>query len=470
MLCESGDESATRTGTNRSKDAGAADRRPTRSAKTAHRVGAVIFLRYAQLNERRARADQITHEQYESSIIQSPLIKLITTTIALLVLLSVTSLLRAMATEQFGPDRPGQVTIPQSGWPCRIEQALRDPSRVYSVWVNGDESFYFDSTPEKINKLLNLYSKARLRDHEVKLEIGKPATVSLMDKRSFNYNLKISMIGGIALYTNREDDTNNGRTLEPSLTLYLDANRVLPTQLKLPENVVVTGNAELPGLNNRRMLPKRRAYYGRIQFDNGDTSNGIDQGVSTRIVYWEKDDTDGIEVAESNRDGIFRVILSDSEIAAIKHGDAWLTVSAGNFLAKMRKDARQFPATMLNDDKAKVQPLKISAPEYYYGRILFEDGTPAVLKHVPWAGAKISLAFPYVGPAELDEQGYFQICLEPDQFDELLKRGASKNVYIPDEEQGRSTAREEFPARLLSQDKAKAGKIEIPKPVYAPQR
>ena len=40
-----------------------------------------------------------------------------------------------------------------------------------------------------------------------------------------------------------------------------------------------------------------------------------------------------------------------------------------------------------------------------------------------------------------------------------------KNIYIPDYlEQGRSTARVAFPASLLSQDKAKAGVVKIPRP------
>src|SRR5690242_1671153 len=89
---------------------------------------------------------------------------------AALALLTLCQYTHGMAGEQLGPDKWDQPTIAQPGWPKGIDELLRHRSRVYSIWVNGNEEFYFKATPTQINELLEKFGKARLRDHEVKLE------------------------------------------------------------------------------------------------------------------------------------------------------------------------------------------------------------------------------------------------------------------------------------------------------------
>jgi hypothetical protein len=73
--------------------------------------------------------------------------------------------------------------------------------------------------------------------------------------------------------------------------------------------------------------------------------------------------------------------------------------------------------------------------------------------------------FPYSGPGDFDSQGYFKISLTKEQYQELIARKVRSNIYIPDlVERGRSTAKFAYPPNLLSQDKAKAGVVKIPRP------
>ncbi len=342
---------------------------------------------------------------------------------------------------------------------------LRHPSRVYSVWVNGNEDYYFNATPDQINEILDLYSKARLRDHEVKIETGKQTVSEIIGQRKADYNVKMQVLSGIALFM----DTNNDRansTLEPNLTIYMDEQGTLLKQLKFPENVIVTSTVKIGDLKAKRALPARKSLFGKVQFDDGDASNGMDRGVSTRITFWEKDQPDGIEIAQVGRDGVFRVVLSEDELAQIKKGDAWLTTTTGNFRSVAKKDGSKFPLDALTAEREKAPAQKIPAPKYYYGRILFDDGKPAILDPKPWEGAEIFLSFSYAGNMHLDKDGYFQLFLEPEQLDELIKQGDRANVYVPEQEQGRGSARETFPPGILSQDKSKAGEIKIARPVY----
>ena len=99
-------------------------------------------------------------------------------------------------------------------------------------------------------------------------------------------------------------------------------------------------------------------------------------------------------------------------------------------------------------------------------RILFDDDSAPVLNSKPWPGAEITVSFPYAGQAHIDSEGYFKVFLEPDQMTALKKRKPSKNIYTPTQEQGSSRANDEFPPRLLSQNKSEAGVVKIAKPAY----
>jgi len=70
--------------------------------------------------------------------------------------------------EQFGLDSvQGHPTGAQPDWPAGIVDLVRRESRVYSIWVNGNENFYFNASLDEINALIRLFSQTRMRDHEI---------------------------------------------------------------------------------------------------------------------------------------------------------------------------------------------------------------------------------------------------------------------------------------------------------------
>ena len=143
----------------------------------------------------------------------------------------------------------------------------------------------------------------------------------------------------------------------------------------------------------------------------------------------------------------------------------------GNQLTAPRPDDLKFELVNLTPNKDEAKPLIVLKPAFYYGRLLFEDGSPAILKPEPWPGAEISLSFPYCGRVTPDEEGYFRLNFTPEQFEELKAKKVRRNVYVPlFEQKGRSRALHAYSAADLSLEKGKAGVLRIPFPAPKPEK
>ena len=368
-----------------------------------------------------------------------------------------------MRMEEIGPAKS---SVEQPGWPKGLGAVVGHPARVYTVWYTGGETFYFQATPDELNDLLELFGKARMRDHEVWIEPGTN-TVKSFGGEVYDYNVSLEVRSGFALLAAREKDTSE--TLEPRLTIYAGEGQSLLKRLKLPDNAIVRCEIEGAEVKGKATKPVRKAWFGCVQFEDGSPGVDLQHGLNTRITFWEKGVAEGIELAYVSHEGFFQVVFSNSEIAALEKGESWLTVKLGNYAAKVTREDIRYPVGLLAREREEAKSLKIGRPRYYYGRVLFEDGLPAVLNPAPWPGAEISVSLSYVGSAKLDAEGYFQVSLEPEQLAELKSRKPSRNIYVPDEIRSQSTAREVFPAELLSQDKATAGVVKIAKPVFKPR-
>jgi len=378
--------------------------------------------------------------------------------------LAVGGVAHAMATEQIGPDSViGHPTVAQPDWPAGIEALPRHPSRVYSIWVNGNETFYFQAKPEEVNDLVASFSKARMRDHEIVIA-GERREVKTFAGDPVECNVSLQIVAGLVLFMARERERTD-LPLEPRLTIYAGENRAILDRSAWPENVIVSSQVPGIAISTGRTKPQRNAYYGRLEFADGSPPVGFVQGVNSRITLWEQQEQEGINVASVNNEGCFTVLLSDQEMADLRAGKIWLTATIANYLTKARKTDQRIPAERLVQDKQQAQPIHVSPPGYYYGRILFEDGSPAILDPAPWPGAEIAVDFPFAGMASLDSQGYFKVLLTKEQVDKLAGEQPRRNIYIPDvSHRGASAARMTYPANLLCQDKSKAGEVRIPRP------
>lgn len=374
-----------------------------------------------------------------------------------------------MADSESGPDSVrGYPTAAQPEWPVGLVELPRHESRVRSFWVNGSETFYFEASPNQVNELILLFSKTRMRDHEVAIQERKAQGKSF-DAGRFDYNVALKVVGGISLGVAREAE--KPITHEPVLTLYIDlpADRALAEKITLPDNIIVNNEAAGFPLKGKATKPKRETRYAQARF--GDSAPAVDSehGVSTKVTLWEKNVKDGIRVGRVDHKGYFHAAFSEREIADLKTGRSWLTLTVGNWLTEPKSDDPKVDWKSLSREKEKAKPLTVARPRLYYGRILFEDGSPVTPG--PWLGREVHLDFPYAGSARPDSDGYFQVCFTGDQYEKAKAGKERRNIYIPsDEKPNESSARFVFPVSKLSQDKEKAGVVRIPRPAKEGER
>ena len=286
-----------------------------------------------------------------------------------------------LATSRVGPDsnhkRP---TTEQSDWPKGIVALPRHESRVYSVWVNGSENFYFKAKLEDVNEMIRLFSKTRMRDHEVHVKKGSPKTRTF-DKDQYAFNVNLHILAGIALGYRRDQEAE--KTHEPKLTIHVSESETVEwlDKLVFPENIILT--TEFDQLKSPRQRPDRKLRFAEIRFENGKPAADFANGVQTRLAWWDKGNELEIQLGDVSYKGKFHAAFSAEEIGRLTSGESWITMTTGNWSTAKSADHTRLPLTHLFADRSDVKAMTINAPGYHHGRILFEDGSPPVLDPKP---------------------------------------------------------------------------------------
>ncbi|MGB0582328.1 MAG: hypothetical protein ACPGVU_21760 [Limisphaerales bacterium] len=357
-----------------------------------------------------------------------------------------------MATSRVGPDSlHGRPTVEQGDWPKGIVAIPRHESRVFSVWVNGNENFYFKANLRDINEMIALFSLARMRDHELILKQGTPKDAAFM-KQSHAYNVNLQILAGISLGYVRGKEIKEAKTHEPKLTIHLTPKQATDWagKINIPENIILS--SEFDAFKSSRKRPQRNTWFTEVQFDNGKPAVDFSKNVQTRVSLWTQDSKQPIYLGGVSYKGEFHAPFSDEELAQLATGGAWLTMTTGNWSTAVKPDHPRLKVTDLYLNRDQVKAIQINRPGFLHGRLLFDDGKPPVLNPKPWPGARIKINFSYAGPVNPDTNGYFQIYFTPEQLEQLKGRQTRRNIYVPLAQKGRS--------------KAKAGVVKIPRPSY----
>ncbi|MBN1975413.1 MAG: hypothetical protein JW787_17385 [Sedimentisphaerales bacterium] len=383
--------------------------------------------------------------------------------IIIFAILSISQICFGLATEQIGPNSSlGHETGSQPSWPKGIYEITNLDSREYSIWVNGNENFYFNGDVEEINEMINLFSKVAIRDHVVQI-LSDKGTTKTFGGVEIGYNVRLQLVEGIALFMTREEQRES-LPLEPCLSILTGGDNSIIEKLKWPDNIIIEKFIPEIPVKSKMQQPKRDYYYGLLEFADGSPSQEFVSGVKSRITLWQKDVNDGINIGDVNNKGYFTILLSEVELANLKTGKMWLTCTIANYLTEAKKTDQKFPVEMLVKEKEKAESVKVAGLPYYYGRILFEDGSPAIADSSIWKGSEIHVDFSYAGMGHIDSEGYFKVFFTPEQYKKAQESKERKNIYVPTgPNSGR--AMHTFPVTELSQDKSKAGVVKIPRPV-----
>ena len=213
------------------------------------------------------------------------------------------------------------------------------------------------------------------------------------------------------------------------------------------------------------------ALKGRITGKDGEPLTDFDVHVSNKVDWNDYSggylDQYGYRLSFSDVDGQFRI----DGLAAGEYSIRVYKSDGTQRLPPRELDLQEGAIANVIFEVSPKTPVGSPAVDKraYYGRILFDDGTPAVFDPGPWRRAKVHVDV-LRGSGDVDDQGYFRADLTEKEFDSLVAQEAAYGIYCPvPGEEGVSTEVAKFPVKLLSPDKNKAGVVKIFKPIYRPR-
>jgi len=174
--------------------------------------------------------------------------------ILVLIVLSVCPCVWPMATETVG-NKPLNA-LNYTDWPG-LMPLINHPSRVYQLWVNGHEWFYYDGGADHLNDCLAKFAQVGVEVHEVLLRPGPPAETKTFGGDAIKYTWNVELMGGISKHLTTEPLGDKIWSPHPMLTVYVTDPATL-SQLRVPKSVKLLELADL----------KRRYRQGLASTEN----------------------------------------------------------------------------------------------------------------------------------------------------------------------------------------------------------
>ncbi len=141
----------------------------------------------------------------------------------------------AMGTEVVG--RPGPLPN-QPGWAPGVRDALDNENRVYSVWVNGNETFYYRGSIPDMNEALSEFGNIKQKGIRIVVQQGSGQT-KMFNGIEVPYDWSVTVPGGLYLQAARLGQLDNP-VLVPTFTVCLSGREEpgLP-QIRWPKGIPV---------------------------------------------------------------------------------------------------------------------------------------------------------------------------------------------------------------------------------------
>ncbi|WP_278471338.1 HEAT repeat domain-containing protein [Gimesia maris] len=214
------------------------------------------------------------------------------------------SLVRAMGEETFGNQPLNALNY--KDWPG-IVPVINHESRVYHVWVNGNEYAYYRGDIDALHDVLQKFADTNQQQHEVVLRPGPASTKSFRQTKTIPFHWELHLVGGIARAIAKKDQGEKIWNPYPMLSIYIDETIPLD-QLKFPAGLTLL---ELTDLEKR--------FSGGLT-STDITVRGWDAGLLARLNPY----------SSSNMNAIAK-LLDDNEV--------WVRLNAAGALAVFGKKA-----------------------------------------------------------------------------------------------------------------------------------
>ena len=157
----------------------------------------------------------------------------------------------AMGTESFG-NKP--VTA-QPQWPSGVVAAINLKSRVYSRWVNGNESFYFKGSAKALNQALKRFAALDIEAREV-IILPRKGGARTFRGTTVACDWELRVPSGIFLAVAKKDLNASVHPVLPTLVVYLGSPKIRLDKFVIPSGLELIGVEDLierymAGLNSK---------------------------------------------------------------------------------------------------------------------------------------------------------------------------------------------------------------------------
>ena len=128
-------------------------------------------------------------------------------------------------------------------WP-NVLPVINDSHRVYHVWVNGNESFYFEGDTTALNVALKNFATIKADRLTVVLRPGPGKGSSLKGDQLFGFDWDLHLLGGISKHLSTLELGSNVWDPNPQLYVYI-GEAIKLDEIEIPEGVELLQIADL---------------------------------------------------------------------------------------------------------------------------------------------------------------------------------------------------------------------------------
>lgn len=337
---------------------------------------------------------------------------------------------------------------------CYIVAIKRDLALGWAVWtVREDlESNIRLGEPEKLEGMIVDEGGKPVAGAEVRANLYRTVETTA-GKEKKEWLPGIPPLGELITQTNSRGGfliNNLPADLDVDLHCIAEGKATIFTyQTEQPNHIFKTGQT-----NIKVVLPAEARIEGKIV--DPDTGKGI-PGLKFAVVYMGSGVFFYRFVCTTDDNGAFSIGgLLSSEYLIRGHG------------------RNSLQPTYVNAKSGQTKKVTVGVNKLYYGRILFEDGSPVVVKPEPWPGARTRIRVMGEGEirniinGEFDDEGYFEICLSQEQYQQFQSGKAWFMVSTPYIDRRAYLAEDVFAQDLLATNEANAGVARIRGPEKKP--
>ncbi len=170
-------------------------------------------------------------------------INLLRTKIIFILLLFVSLIINevfSLGTEIFGNE-----PVPNDEqWSKGVVSVVNLESRVYSRWVNGDESVYYRGNTDALNDALEKFAMIESENLEIIIRPG-PGKTNTFDRDPIEFDWELHMPSGIYLVVAREESMINVFNKYETMSIFIGDGNIVLEEIKIPDGVSVIGSDEL---------------------------------------------------------------------------------------------------------------------------------------------------------------------------------------------------------------------------------